>query len=90
MALVADYGFVLWDGKSAGSINNVLELLKGKKSVVVYFAPEKGFYTLKRPADVYALLRHCEDQDYQNISKKIHFDRRLQDLESSFQETLHL
>ena len=27
MAAEADYGFVLWDGKSSGSISNVFELL---------------------------------------------------------------
>jgi hypothetical protein len=35
MAIEADYGFVLWDGKSPGSLNNIIELLnKNKKAPV--------------------------------------------------------
>lgn len=77
MALEADYGFVLWDGKSTGSINNILELLKGLKSVVVYFAPEKAFYTLKKLDDVSLLLNHCNEIDYRKIVKKTRLDRHL-------------
>ena len=90
MALEADYGFVLWDGKSAGSINNVFELLKGRKPAVVYFAPEKAFYTLKSPSNVRTLLRHCGEDDYRNLSKKIPVDRRLEDLAASPQGSLGL
>jgi len=90
MAGEADYGFVLWDGKSAGSINNIFELLKGRKSVVVYFAPEKAFYTLKSPSDVRMLLRHCDEDDYRSISKKIQVDRRLEDLGAAPQGSLGL
>jgi hypothetical protein len=38
MAAQADYGFVLWDGKSPGSVNNILEMIKNGKMVVVYLA----------------------------------------------------
>ncbi len=45
MALKADYGFVLWDGKSTGSMNNVFQLAKNGKKTVVYLSPEKRFLT---------------------------------------------
>ena len=90
MALEADYGFVLWDGKSSGSVNNVLELMKNRKPVVVYFAPEKSFHTLKSASDVKALLRRVDSSDYRSMNDKIHFDRRLQDLHESAQGTLSL
>lgn len=90
MAREADCGLVLWDGKSAGAINNVLELLKGRKPVVVYLAPEKQFYTLKKPEDVRPLLDHCTEDDYRSISRKIQMDRRLEDLGVARQGALSL
>jgi hypothetical protein len=89
MALEADYGFVLWDGKSAGSINNVLELMKNGKAVVVYYGPEKTFHNLKKVSDVQMLLRHCDESDYRSINNKIHFVSRLEDLRASLQSSLN-
>jgi hypothetical protein len=77
MAVEADYGFVVWDGKSPGSINNVIELLESTKPVVVYFAPEKQFYPLKRAGDVRALLHHCSEADYRRLNQKIGVERQL-------------
>ena len=48
MARLADFGFVLWDGKSTGSIANILELLKLEKKVVVYFGPERKVLQCKQ------------------------------------------
>ena len=90
MASAADFGFVLWDGKSPGSINNVLELVKARKAVVVYFEPEKSFQNLKKPSDILALLRQCDESDYRDLNKKIHFDRRLADMKISSQGSLGL
>jgi hypothetical protein len=90
MALRADYGFVLWDGKSAGSINNVLELMKNGKAVVVYYGPAKTFHNLKQVSDVQTLLRHCDEGDYRSINNKIHFVSRLEDLRSLLQSSLNL
>jgi hypothetical protein len=86
----ADYGFVLWDGKSSGSINNVIELMKNGKPVVVYFGPDKSFYKLKDASDVRGLLQRCDINDYRSMNDKIHFDRRLKDLHSSAQGILSL
>lgn len=90
MAFEADYGFILWDGKSAGSVNNIVELLKRQKSAVVYFAPKKEFHTMKRLDDVYTLLKHCDEIDYRKIIKKIGLDRHLEDLGESPQGSLSL
>ena len=78
MAAEADYGFVLWDGKSPGSLNNIISTLEGEKPVVVYFAPEEQFHTLKRAGDVRTLLGHCSEADKLAISRKLHVDRRLE------------
>ncbi len=90
MALEATYGFVLWDGKSSGSLSNVLELMKNRKAVAVYFGPEKAFFELKNASDVRELLQRCDAGDYRSMNEKIHFDRRLRDLHSPAQGMLSL
>ena len=57
MAREAAYGFVLWDGSSAGSLANIRELLSERKPVLVWLAPEQRFFTLRQPGDLAALPR---------------------------------
>ena len=56
MAAAADYGLILWDGKSLGSITNALELVTKGKHADVYFAPGNEFYTLSTIEDLNKLL----------------------------------
>ena len=90
MATEADYGFVLWDGKSVGSISNVLELLKREKPVVVYFAPEKCFFTISTLNDIKALLERCDAKTVSAISKKISLPTVLGDVQEAAQGTFPL
>lgn len=85
MASEADYGFVLWNGKSAGSISNVFELLKREKSVVVYFARDKEFYTISRLDDARELLKKCDRKDFDAIQKKIKLNTTGRAVESTSQ-----
>lgn len=71
MAAEADYGFVLWDGKSAGSINNVCELVKVGKKAVLYYAPEKRFANVSTINDVEGLLENCDPEDFRAIRKSM-------------------
>lgn len=50
----SDYGFMIWDGKSKGTLNNVLNLLKEDKKTLVYYSPEKKYYTV----DTFDILKH--------------------------------
>lgn len=52
MAKIADYGLVLWDGKSQGSYNNMNELLQQNKKSLLYFAPSKSFLTISSIDDL--------------------------------------
>jgi adenine-specific DNA-methyltransferase len=47
MAREADFGFMVWDGKSTGTLLNVLRLLRQEKKVVIYSVPEHKFAELK-------------------------------------------
>lgn len=88
MAKKADYGLVLWDGKSAGSINNIFELLKKDKCSVVYFSPNKEFYNIKQLEDAQSLLKKCDEKSISTIKKKIGLNSLVKNLENSYQETL--
>ena len=90
MAAEADYGFVLWDGKSSGSIRNVFELLKHGKKSVVYFLPEKQFVTVSFLDDAKALLGKCDPDTFQAISKKIRLPSTLADVQNAAQVSLPL
>lgn len=90
MAAEADYGLVLWDGKSAGSISNVFELLKREKSVVVYFSPEKQFHTVSHLDDANKLLEKCDKDVIGNISRKIKLSSSIKELKNSTQGNLSL
>lgn len=74
MAATADFGFVLWDGKSVGSVNNIFELLKNGKKALVYFSPHKEFFNVKTALDVERLLQRCDpsvsEQVYSSVNVK--------------------
>lgn len=47
MANEADYGFMVWNGKSKGTLNNIINLTMLNKKVLVYYTPDKEFYILQ-------------------------------------------
>ncbi|UOD35675.1 hypothetical protein DSN97_04995 [Deferribacteraceae bacterium V6Fe1] len=40
----SEYSFVIWDGKSKGSLNNILRALRADKKVKVFYEKEKRFF----------------------------------------------
>ncbi len=51
MADEASVGFMIWDGKSIGTLTNVFRLISQNKKVVIYNVPTKQFSNLKDKAD---------------------------------------
>ena len=47
MTREANIGMMVWDGKSTGTLLNVLRLLRNEKRVVVYAASQKKFWELR-------------------------------------------
>lgn len=62
MAKEAKCGLMLWDGKSRGTLNNVLSLLRLGKPVLIYLGPQKEFYRLSNDVSLINLLAHCDRQ----------------------------
>ena len=52
MAVDADYGFMIWNGKSKGTLNNMINLTKRGKEILLYYIPHKKFYLIKNLDEV--------------------------------------
>lgn len=61
MAVDAACGFMLWDGKSRGTLLNIRRLLEAGKPVVVYFAPDHSCHTVRNEAELTPLLAKCPE-----------------------------
>ncbi len=88
MAEEADYGFVLWDGKSEGSLNNVLELLMGGKKSVIYFKPKDDFFEIKVADDLRELLDACDSEVVGSLQKSDNIRLKMEKLNISDQKSL--
>jgi len=60
MSKMATVGLMIWDGKSAGTLLNVLRLLGLGKKVVLYVVPDQRFVELRSVADGRNLLAGCD------------------------------
>jgi adenine-specific DNA-methyltransferase len=60
MAQAADFGLMIWDGKSPGTVLNVLRLVKAGKKAVLLNSPAAKTTTFKAVSDWEAFLTHCE------------------------------
>ncbi len=47
MAKESDYGFMIWNGKSKGTLNNTINLLRVNQKVLLYFNPQSRVVTLR-------------------------------------------
>lgn len=74
MAEAAEYGLMLWDGKSKGTVNNVLNLSRHHKPVIVYVAPTKQFRTIKTFDDLASLLAQGDSQSVERIVNELHLN----------------
>jgi hypothetical protein len=74
MAEAAEYGLMLWDGKSKGTINNVVNLSRDQKPVVVYIGPTRRFRTLKSLDDLKDLLAEGDSDSVERIVSELHLN----------------
>lgn len=85
MAKQADFGFALWDGKSEGTINNILELLKQNKKSVLYLSSNKEFFNIKTPEDFISLIKLYKPEFLQNLRNSNYLQKQTQLLNISEQ-----
>lgn len=71
MAETADYGLMVWDAKSTGTLNNVIELLKRKKKSVVFVNKVKVFKTIGDVSHLEDLISCMSEHALQKANQKI-------------------
>ena len=76
MAGDAEYGLMIWDGESKGTLNNVINMLHQNKMVVVYYAPEKKFHNLRTSGDLNQLLSSLDPTRLQKLERELGFVRQ--------------
>ena len=77
MSEEADYGFMLWDGISKGTLNNILNMLERDKSVLVYLSSKKDFFTLKSRDGLADFLSCCDRQSLDQFEESLGLSKRI-------------
>lgn len=72
MAEAAEYALMLWDNKSKGALNNVVNLSRDHKRVVVYVSPTKQFRSIKTFDDIKGLLAQGDSDGVEKIVSELH------------------
>lgn len=71
MAEVADFGLMLWDAASTGTLSNVIELLQQGKKCLVFVNRDKRFIEVKVPDDIQKLVLAMSDGAKRQAEQKI-------------------
>lgn len=78
MAEEADYGFMIWNGKSKGTLNNVINLTNRNKKTLIYFTPGNEFYTIKSLTDIESIISQCDEETKELFIKLSHISKSTQ------------
>jgi hypothetical protein len=71
----ATIGFMVWDGKSAGTLLNVFRLLSQQKKVVVYIGPKKQFEELKTLSQWDEFISRCPSELRSKVEERVVSER---------------
>jgi hypothetical protein len=80
MAEDCDYGFMVWDASSTGTLSNALELISRRKAALVYINKAKQFIKVKDARDIEGLLRFMSDAALKKADKRISLLRKVESM----------
>lgn len=78
MAEAADYGLMIWDAKSTGTLSNVIELLKRKKKTVVFINKAKKFLTISDASHLETLIMYMSEHARSKADEKISLSKNIE------------
>ncbi len=78
MSVQADYGFMVWDGESKGTLNNVLNLLQQGKLVLLYHSPSREFLQIRSARELETILAESPPEVVEYLNKRIKLDKRVE------------
>jgi probable addiction module antidote protein len=70
MAREADFGLMIWDGKSPGTVLNVLRLAIAGKIAVLFNVPEKDVVNIKSVGAWRTFITHCSDELRRDVKER--------------------
>jgi probable addiction module antidote protein len=70
MAERADFGLMVWDGKSAGTILNILRLVRAGKKAVLLNVPEKNSSTFRLASDWTHFIARCRPEFVRDLRER--------------------
>lgn len=82
MAAEADYGLMVWDKKSTGTLSNVIEMVRDRKKVAVYLNKDKIFIDVKTPEELDVLVSKMSEGARELAEKKISLTSKLNSVKS--------
>lgn len=71
MASEADYGFMIWDGKSKGTLNNIISLVNQDKTVLIYLVHAGKMITVRTLEELNTLISQCSTSTQKMYKKYI-------------------
>ena len=83
MAERADFGLMIWDTKSTGTLTNVVELLTRKKKSVVYVNRDKVFKNVGTVDDLESLVTCMSEPAKRKADEKMRLSERIQALKQT-------
>ena len=82
MARHSDYGLMVWDCKSTGTLNNVIELLRSRKKSVVFVNKDKDFVTISDKGGLERLVAFMSDHARAKAEEKIGLTAKIANIAS--------
>lgn len=82
MAAAADYGLMIWDAKSTGTLSNVIELLRRKKKALVFVNKDKEFKTVSDPSQLEDLVGRMSEHARKKADEKVGLFDKIDSLKS--------
>ena len=80
MAKDCDYGLMVWDSKSTGTLSNVYELLPQGKKSLVFVNKLKAFIKVANVTDFEELISVMSTSAFEKADKKIQLKKKIQEL----------
>lgn len=80
MAKIADYGLMMWDSKSTGTLSNVIELLKRGRTSRVFVNKAQQLVTVAKVEDLTRLIASMSEGARSKAEQKMSLSRRVASL----------
>lgn len=84
MANSADYGFMIWDGNSRGTLNNIINLVQQNKKVLVYTTIFPKMFVIETMSQLNSLVEHCPQSTQKTYEKLLLSNNTQRNLQLSF------